>query len=167
MHTRFMTPLLFAAIFSLVVSHLSVTPSSAHDYTVRGLTIDHPWARPTPGGSKIAAVYMKLVNKSGESDQLISARSSAGEKIEIHETSVVDGIAKMRRLDSGVPVPANKTVALEPSGLHIMVLGLTRSLKVGDRIPLTLTFKNRGDVDVKVNIETAPAAKEPAHHHHH
>jgi len=163
---RFMTTLIIAAIFSLFVSHVVVTPSYAHDYTVRGLTIDHPWARPTPGGSKIAAVYLKLVNKSDEADTLVSARSSVGTKIEIHETTFVDDIAKMRRLDNGVPVAANKTVALEPSGLHLMVLGLTRSLKVGDRIPLTLTFKNRGEVNVKINIETAPAEKKPAHHHH-
>lgn len=161
-----------AVMISMIVSHASTTPGHAHDYTVRGLTIDHPWARPTPGGSKLAAFYLKLVNKSKEDDTLLSATSDIGSKIEIHETAMTDGVAKMRRVDGGLPVSANSTVALEPAGLHLMVMGLTRSLKEGDRIPLTLNFQNRGIVQVKVNIETAPAGaastdKEPAHDHHH
>ncbi len=167
MYTSIMKHVFIAAMFSVLASHLTATLGHAHDYTVRDLKIDHPWARPTPGGAKVAAVYLKLINKSNEADTLVSASSTLGTKIEIHETTLVDGIAKMRRRDSGLPVAAKSTVSLEPAGLHLMLLGLARPLKVGDRIPLTLTFQSRGAVEVKVNVEKAPAAaKEPEHHHH-
>lgn len=157
------------AVFMTVLSAglFPAAPATAHDYTVQGLTIDHPWARPTPGSSKVAAVYLELINNSDEADQLVSVTSDQSTKAEIHETTVVEGIAKMRRIAAGVQVPAKKTVSFKPAGLHVMLLGLSRPLKVGDRIPLTLTFKNRGAVQVKVNIETSPEADAPEHHHHH
>jgi len=155
-----------AALVSLFSAPITAQAVCAHDYTVRGLTIDHPWSRPTPGKSKIAAVYLKLVNNSKEADTLLSATSEQSPTIEIHETTIVDGIAKMRRLEKGVSVAANATVSLEPSGKHLMLFDLARPLKVGDKIPLTLTFQNRGTVNVKVNIETSPDTKAPQHHHH-
>lgn len=175
MSLRNLNVCLAAIVLVVLHSAATVTAARAHDYTVRGLTIDHPWARPTPGGAKTAAFYLKLVNKSDEADTLVSAASERGAKIEIHETTVTDGVAKMRRVEAGLAVAANSTVALEPSGLHLMVLGLEQPLKDGDRVPLQLTFKNRGTVKVVVNVEVPkaassdakPAAKAHEHHHHH
>lgn len=175
MQIQHMKTLVSYGVFAMTFALAQATPTVAHDYTVEGLTIDHPWARPTPGKSKVAAVYLSLVNKSGTGDTLVSASSPVAAKIEVHETSIADGIAKMRRLDGGLPIAAGATVKLEPAGMHLMLFGLSRPLKLEERIPLTLEFQKRGKVEVKVNIETAPEAKpdakkEPAHnheHHHH
>jgi len=40
----------------------------------------------------------------------------------------------------GPPAP----VSFEPSGRHVMLVGLKKPLKEGDVFPLTLTFANRG-----------------------
>jgi hypothetical protein len=55
-----------------------------------------------------------------------------------------------------VPLPAGKTVALDPEGYHVMLMGLNGQIKEGDQVPLVLTVKTaKGETEV-VNI-TAPA----------
>jgi len=59
----------------------------------------------------------------------------------------------MRELDSGLPLPAGKTVELKPGGFHVMMMELKAPIKAGDTVPLTLVFegrdKKRQTVEVK------------------
>ena len=57
-----------------------------------------------------------------------------------------------------VDVPAGGKTALEPGGLHVMLIGLKAPLKEGDKFPLTLTFAKAGKVDVEVIVEKPGAA---------
>lgn len=159
------------------VSAILSTSANAHEYMAKGLKIDHPWAKPTPGTSRVGAVYMKLVNASDNPDVLVAASSDVAERIEIHESTVVDNVAKMREITDGLTVPANDTVALAPSGLHLMVFGLKQPLKVGDAFDLELSFRDRGLVQVVVKVEAGQADSKPhrgssgdegdsGHHHH-
>ncbi|MFM8267210.1 MAG: copper chaperone PCu(A)C, partial [Ilumatobacteraceae bacterium] len=61
-----------------------------------------------------------------------------------------DGMS-MQEVDS-IPLPAGETVALEPGGSHIMLLGLTAPLEVGTTIELTLTLEEAGTVVVDVPV---------------
>jgi hypothetical protein len=59
-------------------------------------------------------------------------------------------------------------VKLAPGGLHIMLTGLKRTLKLGDKVPLTLTVLrdgpvNRAVITVQAEVRAGPAA--PAHQH--
>lgn len=153
------------ALVALVYVGVPMHNVSAHDYTVRGLTIDHPWARPTPEGARIGAIYFKLVNKSGDADTLLSVTAKRGAATEIHQTTLVDNIAKMRPVEGGVDIAAESTVAFEPAGLHVMLLGLKDGLRAGEKFPVTLTFKNRGPVEVVVNVEGAVEVDHSKHKH--
>ncbi|MCP3910723.1 MAG: copper chaperone PCu(A)C [Actinomycetia bacterium] len=58
---------------------------------------------------------------------------------------------------ASIPVAAGETVAFQPGGLHVMMLGLVEPLEVGDEFDITLTFANAGDVVVTVEVrEEAP-----------
>lgn len=155
---------------------LHVASSAAHDYMVKGLKIDHPWAKPTPGQSKVAAVFMDLVNSSDNPDVLVAAASDVAQRIEIHESTIVDNVAKMREITDGLMVPANNTIKLAPMGLHLMVFGLKKPLKDGDAFDLDLTFRDRGVVPVVVKVEAGAkksksdrgsSTEDGAAHHHH
>ena len=52
------------------------------------------------------------------------------------------GQMKMRPKDGGFVVPANSTAVLDPGGLHMMLIGLTRDIKAGDTVTAELEFSN-------------------------
>jgi hypothetical protein len=114
------------------------------------------WARATPPGSDVAAVYVTLVGGT-TADRLESASTPRATMTHLHSVDDAGGMARMRPVE-GVDVPAGKTVALAPQGLHIMLMGLDQPLAAGERFPLTLHFARGGDrtVEVRVQSPTAP-----------
>jgi len=58
------------------------------------------------------------------------------------------GMRPVARLD----IPAGGKVELKPGGYHIMLIELTRELKVGDKVEITLTFEKAGDVKVTAEV---------------
>ena len=114
------------------------------------------WARATPPGSDVAAVYVTLVGIA-TADRLENANTPRATMTHLHSVDDAGGMARMRAVE-GVDVPAGKTVALAPQGLHIMLMGLDKPLVAGERFPLTLHFAHGGDrvVEVRVQSPTAP-----------
>lgn len=105
-----------------------------------GVGISDSWARATAAGQDVGAAYMTL--KSSTDATLVSATSPVSTSVEIHSMTMDNGVMKMRMLDS-LPLPAGKPVKLEPSGFHLMLLGLKKPLKAGDKIEISLTLKDK------------------------
>ena len=137
---------------------ISAALASAHGYTAGDLNIKHPWARATVSGATVTGVFMTFKGKSA--DQLIAASTDVADKVEIHEMKMVDGMMKMRVLDK-LDIPANQEVKLAPGGLHIMIFGLKKQLKDGDKFPMTLTFAKAGKVDVVVYVQAITENADP------
>jgi copper(I)-binding protein len=114
------------------------------------------WARATPPGSDVAAVYLTLVGGKVD-DDLLSASTPRAPMAHLHSMDDTGGMARMRAVDS-LAVPAGKTVTLAPQGLHLMLMGVTKPLVAGERFALTLHFAKGGDrtVEVRVQSPTAP-----------
>ncbi|MBB5020121.1 hypothetical protein HNQ59_003435 [Chitinivorax tropicus] len=135
----------------------------AHDFKQSGLTVDHPWARASTPGAQMGAVYMKINNAGKTADALLEASSpSLAEEIEIHNHINDNGVMRMRQVPQ-VAVPAGGTVMLKPHSYHIMLFGLKKPLVVGDVVPMTLRFKQAGEVKVEVTVE--PIDADPATMH--
>jgi len=77
--------------------------------------------RPVPGRN-MSAGFMVLTNNTDQAIRITSATSPQYEAVEIHETTIEDGIARMRALDELV-VPAHGGVALRRGGKHLMLMG--------------------------------------------
>jgi len=135
-----------AAVFSLIS-----TVGIAHEYKIDNLLVEHPTVRLTIS-SRPAAGYMVIHNMGDTSDRLISASSSAAKHIELHRSIMKDGIMKMRPV-KGVDIPAKSQVAFKSGGYHLMVFGLKAGTKAGDKIPLTVVFKNAGAVNMTAYVE--------------
>lgn len=131
------------------------------------LTVGKAWARATPGGAKVGAGYLEIVNKTATADTLVSASASVAGRTEIHEMSHDNGIMKMRALSNGLEIPAGATVSLAPGGLHIMFLELPAPLTAGQTFDLTLTFKTAGTIVVPVTVGEVGAGKQADPHAHH
>jgi periplasmic copper chaperone A len=125
----------------------------AHDYKVGALNLDHPWARPTPPAAPVAGGYVAITNTGGAPDRLLHVESDLSTSAQVHDSSVVDGIARMRPLDGGLAIEPGQTVRLEPGGMHIMFMKPARRLVEGARFSAVLTFENAGAVTVEFTVQ--------------
>jgi copper(I)-binding protein len=77
---------------------------------------------------------------------------------EIHTMSMEGNLMKMREVDGGLEVKPGQKITMQPgNGYHIMLMGLSRPLKAGEKVP-TLTFEKAGKIDVTFNVEDPAAA---------
>jgi len=125
------------------------------------ITVEAPWTRAAGQGGQGAGFV--TIRNAGAADRLLSASTPAAGRTELH-TMLRDGdIMRMRQVEA-IAVPANGAVTLAPGGLHIMLIGLTRPLAVGESVPLTLVFERAGTVTLNLAVQPA-GARAPAHAH--
>jgi copper(I)-binding protein len=98
-----------------------------------------------------SAVYLTLRNVGKAPDRLLGGRTPAASAVEVHQSSLVDDIMRMEKLD-GLELPPDSAVELKPGGYHLMLLGLTRSLVEGEELQLTLVFERSGDLVLNVPV---------------
>lgn len=125
---------------TLIPSLLMIVFLTAHAETAKPVQIQQAWARATAPGQSVGAAYMTLVHH--ENITLIAADSNAAGSVEIHSMEMKNGVMKMRMLEE-LPLKAGKAVKLGPGGLHLMLFDLQKPLKVGEKIELTLCFKDK------------------------
>jgi len=112
------------------------------------------WARAT-GGSDTAAAYVTIDNKGG-ADTLTAVHSTIGEAT-LHETSMDGGVMRMRPIDpkEGLIVPSNGKLVVGSGGAHVMIMGLKKPLKAGDKFRMTLRFAKARPERVTVTVKDA------------
>jgi len=76
--------------------------------------------KPMPG-RHMSAGFLVVTNNTGEALRITGVESPQFESVEIHETTVTDGISRMRELEE-LLVPANGSVTLERGGKHLMLI---------------------------------------------
>jgi len=140
---------LLAAVAVLI--SLAAPAAMAEDYKIGSLTVSTPWARDTAGMKKSGAAFVTITNGGAQADRLTAIEGGIAKKIHLHETRMVDGIMKMRALDS-LEVPVGGKLILEPGSAHVMFMGLGKPLKKGDTFPLTLVFEKAGSLDIMVKV---------------
>ena len=79
-------------------------------------------------GKSVSAGYITLINNTHASIELTHVDSPDFESIEIHESTVDNGIAKMRQINS-LFIKAGSALNLERGGKHLMLMRHTGSLE--------------------------------------
>jgi copper(I)-binding protein len=128
--------------------------------------VDDAWVRATVAGQPSSGAFMRITADTDST--LLSVTSPVAKDVQIHEMSMTNDVMRMGPVDA-VPLPAGKTVALDPEGYHVMLMGLNGQIKEGDQVPLTLSVKNaKGETEV-VNVSAparaATAAMDMSHDH--
>jgi copper(I)-binding protein len=144
---------------------LSAASTLAQQLKAGDLLLSH--ARATPGGAKVAGVFLTIKNAGKTPDKLVGGSTPLGEKVEVYETTTKDGVTAMRPVSGGLPIPAGRTVLLAPGGYHIMIMGLNAPLKGGDHVPMTLQFEKAGKVEITLNVQGIGAAGPTSGHMDH
>ena len=136
--------LLLAAAASMMLG-LTVR---AHEYSVGSLFVHHPAVNATPPGADTAVGYFEVKNNGDKDDELTGIDAPGLAKTaDLHSMTMDGGKMEMRKLPV-LTIPAHQSVALSPTGNHVMFSGLKAAVKKGDKFDATLHFKNAGDVKV-------------------
>lgn len=98
-----------------------------------------------------SAAYMILTNTGDQPARLLRARSDVAESVELHQSQTEGGVTSMKPVEA-IDIPAHGQTELKPGGLHIMLIGLKRELKVGDTVQLTLEFEKAGELLVSAEV---------------
>ncbi|MGB5484533.1 copper chaperone PCu(A)C [Parasphingorhabdus sp.] len=108
-----------------------------------------------------SAGYMDL--HGGRIDvELVGVTSDDVLRMEMHETTEENGVTSMAPLKS-IPVPAGKTVKLEPGGKHLMIWGVGQYSRQRGSLKMILIYSNNDRIEIDAVIknagEAAPAAE--------
>jgi copper(I)-binding protein len=115
------------------------------------LTVSEIWARPGIADGN-TGVFFVIDNPTGQTDRLLSAASEIAEAVELHKTTMTDGVMQMTPQEF-VEVPAGEQVVFQPGDLHVMLIGLHSQLNVGDSFDLTLNFETAGAITLSVTVQ--------------
>ncbi|WP_062012325.1 copper chaperone PCu(A)C [Aureimonas sp. AU4] len=138
--------------------HASAAPAAA------GVAAEGGYARAMLPGAKVGGGYLTLTNPAAEPDRLVSAASPRAGKVTIHESSMENGVMRMREATAGLPVPAGGTLMLEPSGAHLMFENVAQPFREGESVPVTLRFERGGEVETMLSVGAPNAAGAPDPH---
>ena len=99
---------------------------------------------PAPG-MPMAAAYLDITNQSGTAIRITSVTSPDYELVEMHETTIEDGVARMRAIPA-LEIEDGDTVTFERGGKHLMLM---RPLESPDTV--TLNFYSEDLLLLSVN----------------
>lgn len=130
---------------------LGAAATQAQEASAPGLEISGGFFRAAPMAGGNGAGFV-TIHSTGPADVLLAFSTPACERPELHTHIHEDGIMKMRQVPS-IEVPAGGNAVLQPGGLHLMCIGLTAKLAMGDLVPVTLEFQNAGKVEVNLPVK--------------
>ena len=121
--------------------------------------VNQPWVKP---GTRSSEAYMILMSTEGVA--LIGVRSPVAAR-----AVLIGSGSRGRHVAAALELPSGKAIALRPGGDHIVLNGLSRPLKLGERVALTLTIETAAGahediaVDAEVRKESPFDAERRAH----
>jgi copper(I)-binding protein len=119
----------------------------------RAIQVSDAWARAVTAGANVnSAAYLTIRNTGQTADRLVKATSDVATAVELHKTEMSGGVMKMAPMEGGIDLPAGGEMQLKPGGLHVMLIGVQRDLKAGEKITLKLQFEQAGETAVEVQV---------------
>ena len=115
---------------------------------------------------KTAVGYFTIVNKTNETDELITIKTNFANAM-IHKSKIDDnGLATMKHIEK-VLIPSNSSEVFEQESLHIMFTALREPLEEYVDQKVTLIFKKLGKVVIDFQVEKAQKSNKMNNHKDH
>jgi len=116
-----------------------------------GLVIRDAWIREAPPGAETLAAYLVLKNNLDSAVTLAGVSSESFDQVQIHLTTQQDGIARMRMIGE-LKIEAGQSIALQPGGMHLMLVNPKKALLAGDIVKLVMHFARQPDVEISIPV---------------
>lgn len=132
------------------------TPDNATDGAPAATVMSGPfevrdaWARPADSGATGGA-YVTLANLDTLDVTITGWSADVAELTELHETMVHDGQAHMTPHRERA-IPRDSVLVMQPGGMHVMLVRLTRALRAGDTIRITASLADGRAIETRVAV---------------
>jgi copper(I)-binding protein len=153
LRTSALMALLIAPAFLLSSAGPALAAPKA-EVTVSGAWVKASEFSDHTGG--MTGVFAKITNNTKKAITLVGGTSSFAPIVDVHQ--VVDGV--MSHKPGGVQIKPGKSAILEPGGLHVMLMGLSKKILPGTRVDLKLNFKGAKTVILKLTAKSVPSGAE-------
>ncbi len=127
------------------------------------IVIEDSFVRAAIKQQRNSAAFMSITNQSASDLAVVKAQSPVADIVELHTHTNDNGVMRMRQI-SQIDLPAGQQVVLQPGGLHVMLLGLTQDLKVGDQIDITLILSDMSEKKIVVPVKQMMMRKKMMQH---
>lgn len=114
--------------------------------------------------TKSGGIFGELVNHSNKDMRIIGAQSPHAKKIELHTHKKEGNVMKMVQIDD-IIVPANSSKKLKQGGIHIMVMGVDKTLSFDDMIEINILLDNGHRFTQNIILKPLRYLKGKSSHH--
>lgn len=114
------------------------------------------WIRLTPGPMAMDAGFGRLVNPCPAAATVTAARSTAYADASLHETTLDNGISRMRPVPS-LTIPARGEAVLQPGGLHLMLMQPATRPAAGGHVEIAFRLEDGREVRGTFSVRAANA----------
>lgn len=128
------------------------------------LPVEDPWVRTAPPKAPARVGYLRIHNPSAEAVALVGVTSPQFETIEMHRTSLKNGMMRMEKVDK-IEVPAGSELRLEPNGYHLMMMGNPLPLATGAQVTLDLKWSDGSTQRVIAGVRPSENKESGEHSH--
>jgi len=125
------------AAITLAASAPLFAAGNAADNVIMG----NPYVRMVPPGQMVTGAFVVLKNADDKDHKVVKADSAAAKVTELHTHVNEGGMMKMRPVKE-IEIKAKGETALQPGGLHIMLIDLKKPLNEGENVAITVTFED-------------------------
>lgn len=101
--------------------------------------LESAWVRQPPMAMPMMAGFVQIRNPCASAVTVVSASSPSFGSVELHETTRVDGVSRMRHIKA-LEVPAGATATLAPGGLHLMLMQPRATPVLGESLEIELAL---------------------------
>lgn len=113
--------------------------------------VEGAWIRSVPPTSRMTAGYLRIHNPGPEPLVIVGAESPLFGSVEVHGTTEVDGMSRMRQQES-VTVAPGETASFEPGGLHLMLMQATDTIPSAGTVELSLVLADGGRIEFRAPV---------------
>ncbi len=135
----------------LIASNVAFA-NNTKNKTEATLSFNHVVVPEAPPVATVMVAYVNITNNSNTEQTINKIDSPQFKRVEIHNMTMKNGMMNMQQLKT-LSIKAKKSIALEPGGLHIMLIKPLKPLKRGDHVKLRFRLLSGKFVSVNTNVQ--------------
>jgi len=133
--------------FMMLIGLLLLIPIQA----AAEIMVEDAWVRLPPPVADTAASYMTIRNHGDKAVEITGIKTGIAKHPEFHSMEMHDGMMHMQKMEK-VVIPAHGGISFDPGGNHLMLIGLTRAVKAGEHLMITLDTSDGQSIMIHAEV---------------
>lgn len=109
----------------------------------RKIKVSNAWIPANPPGVKVFAAYLTVHNQSDKTLTVNGFISKPFDKVEMHQTRIIKGVASMQKIER-IEIKPGEKFHFKPGGYHLMLFRPAFLIRQGARIRLVMKYNRTG-----------------------